>query len=87
MIKGCQKEMVIFETGKSDLFESAYFILRPDSDGAPHDDLLSEANRIIASGSAYFSRRKTRSGKWKYFFLGTLSGFAALLACHFLFGI
>ncbi len=87
MIKGCQKEMVVFETEKSRFFERAYFILRPQNEIAPCEDLVSEANRIIASGSEYLTRRKRKNGKVGYFFLGTLAGCGILLVSHFLFGI
>ena len=79
MIKGCQREMIVLQTGESELFESAYFILRRTKGRVAQSDMLSEANRIIALGSGL--RHTASGGKrgWLQFLGGALLG-AALTA-------
>ena len=82
MIKGCQKEMVVLQTRESPVFESAYFVLRKGRAGAaPARDMLTEANRLLASGGEYLARRQRRRF-WLPFLLGSLCG-ALLCAAVF----
>lgn len=55
MIKGCSRHVIVLKNTESDLFEEAYFIVRPKGCERKRDDLLLEANRIIRakSGSGY----------------------------------
>ena len=78
MIKGCQKEMIVLQTKESQLFESAYFILRRERP-APGQatDMLEEANRLIGAGSGYMQRRRRRLGRLGAFLLGACFGAAA----------
>ena len=79
MIKGCQREMIVMQTGDSPLFESAYFILRRQQPPRCKTDMLAEANRIIGAGSEYLgSKRRHRRGLW-LFLVGFLCGLAVLL--------
>ncbi len=79
MMKGIQRKMIIVKTDKSDVFETAYFVLRSDADKSRSEalDMLGEANRIVNEGS---DDRKSRRGKRKRF-----GRFAAF--CFFLLGI
>lgn len=74
MIKGCQREMIVLKTRESELFESAYFILRRQKREPAHADMLSEANRIIGGQSRVACRKKRRK-KWGIALF--LSGFLA----------
>lgn len=49
MLKGCQRRMVIVPGKDKEIFETAYFVLRRESEkrALGHRDLLEEANRII----------------------------------------
>ena len=51
MIKGCTKRVVVVKDVESDIFEEAYFIMRPKSEKAKghlgKTDILTEANRIV----------------------------------------
>ena len=79
MIKGCQREMIVMQTGDSALFESAYFILRRHQVPRGKADMLAEANRIIGMGSNYWkSKRRHKWGVW-LFLAGFLCGAAVLL--------
>ena len=90
MLKGCQRELIVLQTQKSALFESAYFVLRRECRGEEKEDLLSEANRIIGEGSEYFKRRRARGGKRRCFVGGAAVGFVlgvgALVLFRALFG-
>lgn len=63
MIKGCQKKMVIVKNISSDIFDEAYFILKDDGkfEGIKNDDMVSEANRIVASGAVCMPSREGSS--------------------------
>ncbi len=51
MIKGCTKRVVVVKDVQSDIFEEAYFILRPKSEKskakASRTDIITEANRLV----------------------------------------
>ncbi|MBR4874189.1 MAG: hypothetical protein IKV00_10175 [Clostridia bacterium] len=49
MLKGYQKRLIMMPTRESQLFESAYFILRKDSHpkSPTKNEMLSEATRIL----------------------------------------
>ncbi len=53
MIKGCTKRVIVVKDVSSDIFEEAYFILRPTSANTKvkksESDIISEANRIVTS--------------------------------------
>ena len=88
MIKGCQREMIVMQTGESALFESAYFILRRDKRTCQKDDMLAEANRIIGAGNDYLTRRTKRPARRVWFFLGgVLCGAGTLALLMLVFGV
>lgn len=60
MIKGCEKKLILVPCGEASPFETAYFILRKDSEDicGGGDNILKEADRIIAERS--YSRKKKR---------------------------
>ena len=53
MIKGCTKRVIVVKDVQSDVFEEAYFILRPQSEdkrrNASESDFIAEANKIVTS--------------------------------------
>ena len=79
MIKGVQRKMIVVKTDNSNVFESAYFILRSDSDKSKSGalDMLSEATRIVNESD---ESKKTKKEKKKRF-----GRFAAF--CIFLLGV
>ena len=88
MIKGCQREMIVMQTGESPLFESAYFILRREKRVCAKGDMLAEANRIIGAGGSYLERRKRRRfGRAFAFLCGCLAGAGILALFLVLFGV
>ena len=90
MIKGCSRQVIVLKNTGCDLFEEAYFIVRPKGCEKKHDDLLLEANRIIRakSGSGY-EAGKRNTGRVQLmigFVLGILAAVpTSYLAFHMLF--
>ncbi len=61
MIKGCERRMIKIENPESELFESAYFILRqnvPSPKRTKRDELLREAVRITDGRFAESKKRR-----------------------------
>ena len=69
MIKGSQRQIILITGDEASLFESAYFVLRREAEhnGAQHDDMVREANRIIEkslpAGAARIKRRELFAGR------------------------
>ncbi len=53
MLKGVQRKLIMLQIRESDLFETAYFVLRENGQNRPHDrnEMLNEANRILEENS------------------------------------
>ncbi len=49
MLKGAQRKLIMLQTHESDLFETAYFVLREEAEKRPPrlGEMLLEANRIL----------------------------------------
>lgn len=81
MIRGTQREMIMLKGDRSSAFESVFFLIRTDST-APRgtkEDMLAEANRIIAQNRP--ARKRRRAILWEgikksapAFLFGTLFG-------------
>lgn len=88
-IKGCSRQMIVLNGTGSSLFETAYFIVKADSDSHPrsHGDMLREANRIVEENTfpvCSGGRRATGSRyRWYFFISGVFLG-AALIGIIFL---
>lgn len=74
-IKGCARQSVVLRGGSSDIFESAYFIVRADAGSLTQSDILSEANRIVAENCFAADRSRRR---FAGFLLGAALGAAAM---------
>lgn len=81
-IKGAARQMIVLRCGDSEMFETAYFVVKPECrEKGRGGDMLREANRIVETnsfrtraGKAAFLRRKRRT----IFALGALSGGGAV---------
>ncbi|MBP3395803.1 MAG: hypothetical protein J6L87_01400 [Clostridia bacterium] len=73
MLRGCQREMIVLQTRDSALFECAWFVLRQEKPCVGAEDMLAEAERIVAE-SGRGDRRRKRDGKWPCFWLGLFCG-------------
>ena len=63
MIKGVQRKMIVVKTDNSNVFETAYFVLRSDSDKSKSDalDMLAEANKIVNEGNEPQKSKKEKT--------------------------
>lgn len=76
VIRGCARQTVVVSGGRGDIFEAAYFIVRPDAPcGGGELDLLGEANRIVRECCLASERPRRRI--WP-FLLGVAAGGAAV---------
>lgn len=77
VIRGCARQTVVVSGGRGDIFEAAYFIVRPDAprDGGSERELLGEANRIVRECCLASERPRRRI--WP-FVLGVLAGAASV---------
>lgn len=73
MLRGCQREMIVLQTKESALFECAWFVLRQEKPYVGAEDMLAEAERIVA-GSTRSDGRRVKNGKWAFFWLGLFCG-------------
>ncbi|MBE6622393.1 MAG: hypothetical protein E7630_05540 [Ruminococcaceae bacterium] len=77
MIKGTHRHMVILKNTESPLFEEAYFILRDRAEPNDRpDDMVAEANRIIAANVLPPAQKPKREILWRilFFLAGLLAG-------------
>lgn len=86
-MRGYQKKVIYVKNTGSRHFEEAYFVLRPDSEGASAspDSMILEANRIINEN--FKKRREGFFYSKKWHILAFLLGCATTLALCFIIGI
>ncbi len=72
MIKGARKNMIVVKTSDSLVFEEAYFVMR-ESESRDHDDMITEAGRIIEGCTV--KKSKTAKGQFKNMLIGAISFF------------
>ena len=81
-IKGAARQMIVLRCGDSEMFETAYFVVKPGRQGVRRGgDMLREANRIVEANS--FQERTSRVAfarrrRGLIFALGALSGGGAV---------
>lgn len=74
MIKGCHKRIVFLKDTGNELFEEAYFVLKPYAFTKSETDIVSEATKIvngITNNSIKIKERKRGKGRLIFFLLGT----------------
>ena len=73
MIKGCQRRMIVVQGKDKSVFETAYFVLRRESERVPsrEADMLAEAIRIINENrmGEQGGAGRFRRGLWAWFLL------------------
>ena len=85
MIKGCHKNIVFLKDTGSELFDEAYFILKPNAHEKKETDIISEATRIVNSLDDGSKRKgRGRLSKLFSFLAGALVGGASLKAESFI---
>jgi hypothetical protein len=81
MLRGCQKKVVFLKNTGSQVFEEAYFVIKPEFEAISEYEIISEATKI-ANGCAepQVRRKKKRWGFNLFLFsLGLFCG--ALTSC------
>ncbi len=63
MLKGVERKLIMLQLRESDLFESAYFVLKDNGKPRLHDpgEMLKEANRILEENSHSAKRTSASS--------------------------
>jgi hypothetical protein len=90
MLKGCQRRMIVVQGKDKGAFETAYFVLRRESERrSTHDgDLLEEANRIINEQQMGRGLRHVGRGRagvlWLLWLSGVLIGGGGMLLAEVL---
>ncbi len=87
MIKGCERRMIKIENTESELFESAYFIIKQNAQlpkKKRRDDLLREAARIVSdktesAGKGAGTKRRIWAERMAIFAAGALISAAVTL--------
>ena len=77
MIKGCHKQIVFLKNTGSELFEEAYFILKPNAYNKKEDDIILEATRIIGEATDIKPKKRNVShtvSRIACFILGAIIG-------------
>ena len=93
MIKGVQRKMIVVKTDNSNVFETAYFVLRSDSDKEKNDalNMLEEANRIVNEGNEEKKSKKEKKKRYGrfaafcIFWLGAIFGGSAAIITWLLY--
>ena len=67
MIKGCQKKIIFIQGSENSPFETAYFVLKKDSEDCCQggDDIIKEADRIICESLPDVKRKHKKRAKLK----------------------
>jgi len=81
MIKACQKKILYVVGAENSMFETAYFVLRENSEDAYSggDDILKEADRIISERLPIAKKKKKRREKAKKTLTVAISALSGIL--------
>ena len=82
MIKGCHKRIVFLKDTESELFDEAYFILKPCAISKNEDDIVSEATKIVSGFEPKGAKRKEIPATFISFLLGLGIGTLVMLVVH-----
>lgn len=84
MLKGCHKSIVFLKNTGSELFDEAYFIVKPNTYTNKDTDIVKEATRLV---SGYLEQgHKRKCHRWLFpFTIGACLGFSIMLGLHFIF--
>ena len=84
MVKGIQRQMVIVRTTESEIFETAYFVLRADARiKSSGKSIISEANSIVSAvcKDGALERKAKRRKTWGRALLFVGGALSGALAC------
>lgn len=82
-MRGCERKIIMLKGTDSEIFDEAYFLLRRDfKDNGDGEEIVREAQRIVASNTIKKRRRLTSVKERIFFAVGTAVGAAvAVLIC------
>ena len=88
MLKGCQKKIIFLKDTGCDIFEEAYFVIKPEYEGMNKCDIVSEATKIASGIDKDKEIKKGKNGMVYTLFLsiGMLLGVVISIGCLYLFG-
>ena len=64
MVKGCQRQMVVIRCPADSIFESAHLILKNDAISLTREDIVRQANRVIAENALSKEKKRTKKIMW-----------------------
>ncbi|MBQ7225765.1 MAG: hypothetical protein IJX02_04080 [Clostridia bacterium] len=85
MIKGCHKSIVFLKNTGSELFEEAYFIVKPGANVASKEDIVYQATQLANGLCKQEHKLPKKRTRLLFFLLGCLVGFGIMLLLHFIF--
>ncbi len=83
MFKGCKREAIVLKDTGSDLFEEAHFLLRDGAARPGEEDLVAEAEQVIARARigrmAQSAKHRDALRQALWFVIGLLTGMGLML--------
>lgn len=82
MYKGSRKQVMVIKGTNGGIFDEAHFIVNDNS--VTEEDMVKEANRIIAEYRSYNineKNKKTTKGSTFWYISGLISGFLGVICC------
>ena len=88
MLKGCQKKIIFLKDTGCDVFEEAYFVIKPEYERMNKGDIVNEATKIISGIDKDKENKNDKKGIIYTLFLsiGMLIGVVISVGCLYLFG-
>ena len=83
-LKGTQKRMIAIKTNDSQLFEEAYFVLKPNIDNN-NTDMVAEAEKIIRSRVSEKDKKPQKWFSYKNAVTATVSFLLGAAVCALIF--
>ena len=84
MLKGCNKSVVFLKNTGSDIFDEAYFVIKPSAHHHLDRDIVKEATRL-ANGFLFENSTKSHRGRLVPVLFGALLCFSVMLPLIFIF--
>ena len=78
-MRGCERKVVVLRGTASQMFDEAYFLVRPDFERREQAEMLCEAQRIVDRNTVRRRTRRLTVRDALAFAVGALAGAAAVL--------
>lgn len=60
MLRGCQKKIIVLKNTGSEMFEEAYFIIKPEFEDKSDFNIIEEATKIISSNQLVVKKPRVK---------------------------